>query len=412
MYEVGSIVVTETGRRVQIMAILGAGGEGVAYQVMDLLTGEIGVVKIFAEEHDKNVMFERTRFLISLRLDARSPALIAPIEAVVTSVGVGHYSRLAPGHRLDEEYKNITFNFYEGLLIALRIARSVDVLHRQGIAYGDINSGNYLITKIRGQHEVSVIDFDNFAADGVPKPPMRGHEKYLPPELREELASGWHFWPSIQTDLYELSVLLHEIILACHPGGPADVSEAEFLRAMSGRWIYDPMLISRIERPQGYSPFVLNSDLCRLFRRGLSSDPEERPAASEWVKSLTASLDCVDICDTCGYPSIIDSGKVRCPIDRHPFPPMKLVTRDTGRTVNFQRVACVGRSDLGGSNYVSGHHATVQQFGSGIMLESYGRNGTYRWNGRSWVRIPDHIPVVVRSGEKLRFADVEVMVTR
>ena len=241
---------------------------------------------------------------------------------------------------------------------------------------------------------------------------MIGHELYTPLELRDEPLSGRPVLPSILTDRYELTVLLHEVILLCHPAAGQEDSETGFQRAMSGRWLLDPTLLKRSSTILGYSPFALNSDLCRLFRKGLSTDPHERPTAHEWVSVLTAALDCVDYCDTCGYPSIIESGKTCCPVNRHPYPQLRLVIKDSGKTIPLRGATCIGRDDLGGSACVSSRHATVRQTAFGITLETFGRNGTYRWNGSDWKKIPDGRPVVVHKDERLRFADVQVMVTR
>ena len=67
----------------------------------------------------------------------------------------------------------------------------------------------------------------------------------------------------------------------------------------------------------------------------------------------------------------------------------------------------VGRVNLKGSNKVSSRHAVFRRIGSEIWIESLGTNGTYRWAGSGWVRLPDRKMVLVKKGDRLRFADLE-----
>ncbi len=412
MIPIGTIITSNTGRNVVVKRIISSGGQGVAYFVTDLRSGASGVIKVFHDKFDKGTTEQRIRYLISKQLNSKCRTLIAPTEWFSTTKFVGHYAPFVAGQSLEQIVANPEFSFYQGLCVALAVAWSVDVLHTHGIASGDIHSGNYLISEVGGHFEVQCIDNDNFAAFGAPPPPMIGHELYLPPELRVGPSDMRLVLPSVLTDRYELTVLLHEIILLSHPAASQEDSEIGFQRAMSGRWLLDPALLKRSSTILGYSPFALNSDLCRLFRKGLSIDPHERPTASEWVKSIGAALDFVDYCDTCGYPSIVESGKTCCPVNRHSYPELKLVIKDSGKTIPLHGTTSIGRDDLGGSACVSSRHATVSQTAFGITLETFGRNGTYRWHGSDWKKIADGRPVVVRENEWLKFADVQVMVTR
>lgn len=412
MIPIGTTITTNTGRKVVVTRFISSGGQGVVYLVIDVRTGALGVIKVFHDKFDPATTEKRIRYLISKQLNAKCRSLIAPKERFSIDGWVGHYAPFVAGQSLDQIVANPKFDFYQGLCVALAIARSVDVLHTHGMASGDIHAGNYLIAELDSHFEVQCIDNDNFAAPGAPPPPMIGHELYTPVELRDGTSSSRPVLPSMLTDRYELAVLLHEVILLCHPAAGQEDSEAGFQKAMSGRWLLDPAVLNRSSTVPGYSPFALNSDLCRLFRSGLSSDPYERPTASEWEKVIATALDWVDYCDTCGHPSIIESGKTCCPVDRHPYPVLRLVIKNGGKIIPLHGATCIGRHDLGGSSHVSGHHATVQQTAFGIVLETFGRNGTYRRNGRGWVRIPDNKPAIIHDGEELKFGDVEVVVTR
>ena len=76
-----------------------------------------------------------------------------------------------------------------------------------------------------------------------------------------------------------------------------------------------------------------------------------------------------------------------------------------------QGAIVIGRKELSGSMKVSTRHAIFRKIGPQTQLESFGRNGTYRWNDSGWTRLQDAIPVFVQSGDRLRFADVEVQLS-
>ena len=67
----------------------------------------------------------------------------------------------------------------------------------------------------------------------------------------------------------------------------------------------------------------------------------------------------------------------------------------------------LGRIHLVASQHVSENHAILRRVGPETWIESYGRNGTFRWNGHTWARLPDAKPILLSAGDRLRFADVE-----
>ena len=404
---------TDSGRMLRKGKQIGLGGQGIVFEATDLSSGEAGVIKTFKPEFDRNTIAQRVRLLISLKLGSRCSALVAPTDSITTPDRVGHYSRFIPGHNLFDEYEKPSFDFYQGLQVALCVARLVEAVHSAGIAYGDINPGNFLLLKKSDHFEVYAIDFDNYVAVGAPDPFMVGHPEYMSPELRQAMELNQPASPTIQSDRFSLAVVLHELLLHCHPGLAKGDTKEGFKQAMAD-WFYDPSCFGRDRRIEGhYSPYVLDVNLCALFRRGISHHVRERPSATEWVVALSSTLGRVDLCDVCGYPSILDSSKTDCPVDRHAYPALKLVVGSTGKTIAISKKQVdVGRDDLCGSPKVSRHHATIRRLGPAVLLESVGLNGTCRWNGSDWLKIPDGRPVLVRENEWLRFADVQVMVTR
>jgi hypothetical protein len=239
---------------------------------------------------------------------------------------------------------------------------------------------------------------------------MVGQNLYLAPELRESLANKRPAVPDIFTDRFSLGVLMHEITLMRHVAAGADESEVEFQKAMcSGRWLQDPAASDRLAGNQGGYPVeVLNADLARLFRCALSLNPAERPAPDTWQVQLASAFESVYCCPNCGCPCVVDVSKTACPLCRRPFPHLNLHISSIGRSISLMDGATVvGRVEVGGSMKTSSRHAIFRRIGPETWIEPRGTNGTYRWNGSGWTKLPDRRPLLVQNGDRLRFADVE-----
>jgi serine/threonine protein kinase len=278
------------------------------------------------------------------------------------------------------------------------------------MAHGDLRADNLLVNRAGTVLQLFVIDLDNFNAPTVPPPPMVGDNLYLAPELRDALAHSRPAVPDLYTDRFSLGVLMHEIILLRHVAAGSDGNEADFEKAMgSGRWIQDPAAPDKLAgNPGGYPVEVLNADLARLFRCAMSLNPAERPGPDSWERELGKAINSVYCCPVCGGPCIIDVSKNACPLYGHPFPHLVLKTAD-GRTISLERGSVsVGRNDVGGSMKVSVLHAIFRRVGPETWIESFGRNGTCRWTGTTWVRLPERKPILVQPGDWLLLGDVQV----
>jgi pSer/pThr/pTyr-binding forkhead associated (FHA) protein len=106
---------------------------------------------------------------------------------------------------------------------------------------------------------------------------------------------------------------------------------------------------------------------------------------------------------------VIDISKISCPLCSSPYPHITLRISGNGHTFPLtQGATVVGRAELGGSLKVSARHAVFRRLGPETWIESTGSNGTYRWNGSGWAKLPDKKPLLVQNGDLLRLGDVEV----
>jgi hypothetical protein len=156
---------------------------------------------------------------------------------------------------------------------------------------------------------------------------------------------------------------------------------------------------------------VLNADLARLFRSALSLEPAKRPSPDIWKNELGKAFTSIYCCPACGGPCVVDVSKRACPLCKRPFPHLVLRTAD-GKVISLERGSVsIGRSELGGSVKVSVLQAVFRRVGPETWVESLGSNGSYRWTGTAWVRLPERRPILIQQGDRLRLGDVHVQLT-
>ena len=98
MIKPNTILKTVTGRILKIIALLGAGREGVVAKARDLDNPkEVKAVKIFHPDHTNADAITRTKDLCAQKLNEACPALIAPEEFINDSGYVGYTMQYVQG---------------------------------------------------------------------------------------------------------------------------------------------------------------------------------------------------------------------------------------------------------------------------------------------------------------------------
>lgn len=409
----GTILRTTKGHRLLVENEIGAGAQGTVAHAQNRDAGIRGVVKAYHPEYCTSDMSKRIDFLVGLQLHRRCPVFVGPTEAILTGGVMGHFSGFAEGSPPSEFLVKTPCTFMDALLMGVVISHALDVLHAMGIAHGDIRDNNMLVCRQGGVVTPHIIDVDNFVAKGIPKPCWLGDLLYLASELSVAMKQNRPAFPDLYTDRFAHGVLMHEIVLQKHPATGYDDTEEKFAQAMyGGPWVHDPAVPTYMETVGGYPSTVLSSRVANLFRRFLSKDRTDRPSPAEWRDELLPVLGQVFVCPACQGPCMIDSSKWSCPFCKRPYPVLKLLAPG-GRVVPLT-AGCVrvGRDHLGASNRVSALHAIFRRIGPEVWIESIGRNGTCRRAGSQWIRIPDGKGILVRAGDILRLADVEVQIVQ
>jgi len=386
MYAINDTLRSKSTGNYTVVKELGLGGQGFAYQVRHAKSGGIFVAKLFKPDLVTDAVRTRIRFLVENPLTKLSSAIAAPFDMIDGPHELGHISDFASGLPITEFLESTDLSFLDSITLAIAFVQSVLTLHENGVAHGDLSGNNAVAECVDGVYRVMLFDCDNLVADKLPPPTFSGQLMYYACELRSGSAT-----PSIATDLYAMTVLLHEILLRTHPAHGFWSTEAEFDQSMlRGRWLHDPMIHPRPPVSTTVPVQVLNAELTDLFRRGLADVADQRPSALQWRESLKKAMDNVTLCPTCGGPSLIHPGNVICPHCKSGYPNFRLIS--AGGTIELDRpLTVIGREQLGGSPKVSARHAVIRRLSGGEMrLQDCSSNGTFRWNPstQTWIRLP------------------------
>ena len=302
---------------------------------------------------------------------------------------------------------NSTSSITERLEIALSIAKQFKYLHGLGIAHGDIRAQNFLIQIENGNLNVHCIDIDNFNHASAPEPNMVGEALYLSPEQREKLSNDIYYPPTIETDLYQLGILFHEILLLIHPAYGNDDTQEEFENAMSGVWKLDPIVSKKVKN---ISISILNNQLCNLFRLALVQCPKKRTTVDKWIRAFQDAVERVYHCPKCNTPTIVDSSKISCP-QNHQFELLNLVDSNTNKKMCLNgKSFFIGRAQFNDDMRISNKQLLINRIGPELWVEHIGTNSTkYKQNG-VWRDLPKYKKIRLYKNDLLKILDNELQV--
>jgi DNA-binding helix-hairpin-helix protein with protein kinase domain len=402
----GQTMTMRRGTKVCVGPLLGAGGEAFVYKATDCRDASPGVVKAFTSNPPERA--ERTRFLVEKGLGQLSPLFYAPTDWQLNG-GVVHFSPFADGVSLEEHLETSGNSFPENCKLAIAISHALAILNENGLAHGDIQLKNFNVQKTPAGLYVAVLDFDNFIARGAPPPLSIGQDHAMAPELRAAYKAGTPIVPDEYSDRFAHTVLMHDLLLAKHVASGFDDDPDHFDACMlSGRWWHDAALGNSLSaKGGGYPSGILDPDLSRLFRRGVSLNREDRPVPWEWRNTTSRSFERIYIHPYCGGPVFADAGKTHCPFCGERYRMLKLVFSGLHREIVCDSGAVpIGRDQLL-SPKVSAHHAIIQRVGPEVTVESFGRNGSYHFIDGKWIAFQN---TLIEAGDRLRFADIEAYV--
>ncbi len=392
--------------RFTVKRVVAAGGQGWGYEVREKQQGWTAFAKTFHEEHTGALTAERTRWLARAGLD--DPELLAPLYVIEKKNRViGHVSRFIEGTSLSE----IIYPKGSGQTgpppterrrLALDLARAVLKLHCHGISHGDLSIGNILIDS-RGR--LYLIDFDNFLASGPPVSQMQGTLLYTSPTVLRGML------PTKHTDIFSLSVLVHEILLGRHPIIPPDIvldgkgKQKVEAMARSARWLDDPKHGNGSFARYGGAPVsYLPPTFSNLIRASI--DCKNAPRANDFVQVLSRMRPAN--CRSCGNTNFFHDNERRpCGWCGKKITRSLYLRWKDGSMVLPPGQHVIGRRDLLDPD-ISRSHLTIQVNTRNVLVTNTSRNGTLLVTRSGTDKLPPNRMFKVPVPSQLRLGNVQL----
>ncbi|WP_031486850.1 protein kinase domain-containing protein [Streptomyces bicolor] len=319
MLDSGTRLTAENGDEVEIIDMLGAGGQGEVYRVRT--PGGDKALKWYYPTCATPEQEAIVKELVSRDFD--DDRFLWPEAYVRTDRGsFGYLMALRP-----ERFKGLPDLFRRQLRTSTRAlltaclytVEAYQALHSRGIAYRDISWGNVFFDPATG--DVLVCDNDNAVVEGDVSG-ISGTMKFMAPELvRAEPGAR----PGTQSDLHSLAVLLFMLLMNHHPLEGRrelgihcfDEAAEKRLYGKSPLFVFDPADDSNAPDPMEHTTVLATWDaaagtLQELFRRSFTTglhDPAARVRETEWRNALRAVLDSVVECASCGRQNMTEPGE-------------------------------------------------------------------------------------------------------
>lgn len=310
--------------RCEIKELIGSGGQGEVYRA--LLNDQEYALKWYFQKHALKEQRDAIERLV--HKGAPNDRFLWPLDLAVCQ-GVPSFGYLMPirepRYRPMAELMNreVDPSFQTLVTVALELVESFLELHSYGFCYSDISFGNIFLDPDTGQ--ISICDNDNVAVDGEGISGVLGTPRFMAPEVVSGVAR-----PTIQTDLYALSVLLFYTLMVHHPlegrrETEIDCLDLEAMQKLYGKealFIFDPDDDSNHPVPGvhdnallfwNFYPRYLRETFTRAFTTGLR-DPGARVRESEWRTVFLRMLNQIFYCHHCNSENFLcDEGDLRGP---------------------------------------------------------------------------------------------------
>ena len=264
--------------RYRVERMLGTGAFATVWLATDELLDATVAIKVLAENwsHDDDI---RRRFTEEARILWRLDS-----EHVVRVHTVDHMDDGRPYFVMDHadagnlearmrarKDESRPYTVDEAVSMSMAIADGLAAAHRQGVVHRDLKPSNVLFRTGSTGERVLLADFGiarSLEAARGPTTISAGTPHYMAPEQSQGRAMR-------ASDIYAAAVVLHELLVGAPPF-PYD-SAGQVIRAQLTETPADV----RIARPEVPAP------IAELVARGLSLEPEERPADGDaWKAAL------------------------------------------------------------------------------------------------------------------------------
>jgi serine/threonine-protein kinase len=266
---------TLLARRYRLLNRIGVGGMSVIWRANDESLDRIVAVKVLAAD-----LAADARFRELVRAEARAAAALQHRHiTAVYDYGETFNSdgaltayvvmELLQGEPLSARLTEGPLPWPEAVRIGAEVAEALAAAHRLGIVHRDITADNVMLTS----GGAKLLDFGIATTVGAPDEDSDGMTFGTPAYVAPERLDGHRARPA--TDTYALGVLLFEMLTG-RPPYPAET--------------WEELAATQREQPPPLSVPGLPSAVAVLCRRGLATDPRQRPTASQLAETLRRQL--------------------------------------------------------------------------------------------------------------------------
>jgi hypothetical protein len=260
--EVGQLI----GERYRVASLLGSGGMGQVFRVLDRRDGEERALKVLrpldGEDADRVRRFQRE---IQILTRIRHPAVVRILDWGASPAGLYFVTELVEGEDLKLAIRRRgPWPAEEAAVLGATLADALAAAHAQGVVHRDVKPNNVMLAR---DGSVRLLDF-GLARGGIDLTTltrtgtMLGTPGYMSPEQFD--AHG----VDERSDLYSLGVVLFELVTGRLPfGGQTPIAMALAHKTQAPPW------------PRSLRPGV-PAWLERVVMRCLEKDPRQRYATA------------------------------------------------------------------------------------------------------------------------------------
>ncbi len=255
--------------RYQVKEALGSGGSAIAYLAYDPLFKRDVTVKLL--KSDDSALRKRFQKEIEILAGLEHPAIVPVYDFSEYEGKLFLVMRYMAGGSLGSRLQAGPLSLSEAGLILDRLAAALAAAHKRDVIHRDIKAANILLDE-EGRAYLS--DFGAAIVVGNERETVHGAVTGSPEYMAPEQIT-WKHDLSIQTDVYQLGVVLFEMLTGERPFTGDDVM---------AKHIHDP--VPRVT--------AVNSDLppaCDdLFAKAMAKEPSERYATPDELAAALAKI--------------------------------------------------------------------------------------------------------------------------
>ena len=207
---------------------------------------------------------------------------------------------------------------------AINLCVAFQRLHLKGLAYFDLNDGNFFFNPKNG--DLLIGDNDNVSSADNNVSNIQGKRGYMAPEI----VLGKN--PNRYSDFYSLALILFRIIFIDHPlhgkameNHPCLTDKViKYLYGTNPVFIFDPTNPENVATKEfspnalarwGEVPSFVRKAFIAAFSKECQTTPQRRPLESLWLKVFLRWRSYLNVCPSCGNEVYIEpKNRGVCPI--------------------------------------------------------------------------------------------------